>query len=334
VPAGTLPPVARRLPDHPPDERAAPAVAVALGAGVSGAVQPEVNAALGDRLGSAVVASLVNFVVALAVTGVVVALRPGTRRRLGQLRTWPVPRWTFTAGLGGAMVVLAGAVTVDTIGVAVFSVAFFAGQIAFGLVVDRLGVAPGGKRPVTAARVEAVVLATGAIVLAQLGRPVGELEPALVAFAVAAGAAVAFQSAFNGRIAAATGDPVAATAVNVAVGTVALASVTAVLAATGRLGPLHWPSEPWLYVGGALGASIVLSLAVATAALGVLRATLTMLAAQLVAALVVDWVARDEAPTLGVVTGGVLLLVAAALVARTRQSTPWQGAPVPPPSTP
>ena len=297
---------------------------MALGAGVSGAVQPEVNAVLGERLGSALVASLVNFLVALAVTGVVVALRPGTRRRLLALRGWAVPWWTFTAGLGGAVVVLAGAVTVDTIGVAIFSVAFFAGQIGFGLVVDRLGVGPGGKRPVTPARLEAVALAILAIVLAQLGRPVGELAPALVLFAAAGGAAVALQSAFNGRIASVTGDPFAATAVNVTVGTVALAAVVLALTALDRLGPLDWPSEPWLYSGGALGASIVLSLALATAALGVLRSTLTMLGAQLVAALLVDWVAGDDAPTLGVVAGCVLLVAAMALVAR--------GGPVRPPA--
>ncbi len=138
-----------------------------------GAVQPEVNAALGDRLDSALLASLVNFAVALVVVLVAVSLRPGTRSTLARLRTWPVPWWTLTAGLGGAIVVVAGAVTVDTIGVAIFTVAFFAGQISFGLAVDRLGVAPGGKRPVTAARVQAMVLAVIAVVLAAGGPPGG-----------------------------------------------------------------------------------------------------------------------------------------------------------------
>jgi transporter family-2 protein len=291
-------------------------VAVALAAGVLGAVQPEVNAELGDRLGSALVASLVNFVVALAVTAVVVAFRPGTKGRLRRLGSWPVPRWTLTAGFGGAVVVLAGAVAVDTIGVAIFSVAFFAGQITFGLLVDRLGVSPGGVRPVTAPRVQAVVLAAVAVVLAQTGQPVGDFAPGLVAFSVFAGAAVAFQSAFNGRIASATGDAVAATAVNVTVGTIALGLIVGGLSAAGELGALDWPGEPLLYSGGALGAAIVLSLAAASAALGVLRATLTMLGAQLLAAFAVDWVARGDAPTAGVVAGGVLIVAAVALVGR------------------
>jgi bacterial/archaeal transporter family-2 protein len=302
--------------DHPVNERAATAVATAVAAGVCGAIQPKINAVLGARVGSALVASLVNFAVALVLVIVAISLRPATRRRLGGLRTWPVPRWTLTAGLGGAVIVLAGAVAVETIGVAVFSVAFFAGQITFGLVVDGIGVGPGGKRPVTAARVQAVVLAVVAVVLSQLGRPVGEFTPALVAFVIAAGAAFAFQSAFNGRIALATGDPVAATAVNVTVGITALAAIVGVLAVVGRLDPLQWPAQPWLYTGGALGVTVVLSLAVATAALGVLRATLAMLAAQLIGAFVVDWVVERRPPTAGAIAGALLIVMAVALVGR------------------
>jgi transporter family-2 protein len=302
------------------NERAGTAVAIALGAGVCGAIQPKINAVLGSRLGSALMASLVNFAVALVLVVVAVLLRPATRRQLRRLREWPVPRWTLTAGLGGAVIVLAGAVAVEKIGVAIFSVAFLAGQITFGLVVDQLGVAPGGRRPVTAVRVQAVILAVAAVVLAQLGRPLGDFAPALVAFVVVAGAAFAFQSAFNGRITLATGDAVAATAVNVVVGGVALAGIVGALAASGDLGPLDWPTAPWLYTGGALGVTVVLSLAFTTPALGVLRATLAMLAAQLIAAFVVDWTVEHEAPTAGVVAGGLLIIAAVALVGRSSGS--------------
>jgi bacterial/archaeal transporter family-2 protein len=295
---------------------ASPAVAVALTAGVCGAVQPKINAVLGARVGSTLVASLVNFAAALAVVVIALALRPGTRRTLRRLRSWPVPRWTLTAGLGGALIVVAGTLAVDTIGVAIFSVAFFAGQITFGTLVDLLGVAPGGRRPVTAARRQAALLAVAAVVVSQIGRPVGEFAPALVALVVAAGAALAFQSAFNGRIAAATGDAVAATAVNVTVGIVALAAIVAAVSAAGRVDTPHWPAEPWLYLGGVLGVTVVLSLAIATPALGVLWATLVMLAAQLVTAFAVDWVVEHEAPTSGVIAGAFLIVVAAALVGR------------------
>jgi MYXO-CTERM domain-containing protein len=70
----------------------------------------------------------------------------------------------------------------------------------------------------------------------------------------------------------------------------------------------------------------VLSLAIATPALGVLWATLVMLAAQLVAAFGVDWAVEHEAPTPGVIAGAALILVAAALVGR-RPATRLSGRP-------
>ena len=273
---------------------------------------------LAERLGSALLASFVNFVAAFVGVLVVLALRPRTRRTLVGLRDWPVPRWTLTAGLGGVAVVLAGAITVETIGVAVFSVAFFAGQITFGLLVDRLGLGSGGVRPIVPARVQGALLAVAAVVVSQVGRPVGELAPLLVVFVVLAGAASAFQSAFNGRIAVAVADPFAPTALNVAIGLSALVAIVAVRGGTGALDSVRWPTEPLLYLGGLLGVTIVVSLAIASAALGVLRATLSMLAAQLVAAFVVDFLVQDQRPTVGVAVGAALIVLAVVLVGRHR----------------
>src|SRR5688572_30306417 len=102
---------------------------VSVGAGLCGAVQPEINSNLGVRLDSTLLAALVNFGVALLAALVVVSQRSSTRRHLGSVRSWPVPWWTYLAGLGGVTVVLAGVITIETLGVAVFSVAFFAGQM-------------------------------------------------------------------------------------------------------------------------------------------------------------------------------------------------------------
>lgn len=292
------------------------AIGISLGAGLCGAIQPDLNAALGERLDSSLLAALVNFLVALTVALLVVSRRRGTRGHLASVATWPAPWWTRAAGLGGAMVVVAGVVTVEQLGVAVFSIAFFAGQMTFGLAVDRLGIAPGGRRPITQARIASVVLAMTAVALAQAGRPVGDVSVPFVVFVVAAGAASALQSACNGRITSALGDPVAATTLNVMVGTVCLGAIAVGLALAGDLDTPHWPTEPWLYAGGVLGITIVLSLAAATSAIGVLRTTLAMLAAQLIGAFLVDWVAHDERPTGGAVVAAVLIVVAVSLVNR------------------
>jgi transporter family-2 protein len=303
------------------EREAARATSVALVAGALGAVQPKINAVLGERVDSWLLATLVNFAAALLGVVVLLAARPQTRRRIRAIRTWPVPRWTFTAGLGGVFAVASGAISVGTIGVAVFSVAFFAGQIAAGLLVDRLGIGAGEPHPLAAARVLAAGLAVVAVVVSQLGRPVGELAPALVLLVVVAGAGAAVQSAFNGRIAAAVGDPFAPTAVNVSVGGLAIVTLTSVTAISGGIDPPAWPHQWWLYVGGFLGVTIVVSVAASAAALGVFRATVAMLAAQLSAAFVVDWVVEGEPPTVAVLAGAALIVAAVVVAARSPAAT-------------
>ena len=293
-------------------------LAIALLAGVLGGIQPKINGVLADHLGSSIAASLVNFVASFLAVNVVLAVRAETRDRLRSIRSWPVPRWTFLAGLGGAFVVASAAVSVETIGVAIFSVAFFAGQITAGLVVDRLGLSSSGVQPFTAGRAQAAALALAAVVVSEIGRPVGTFAPLLVGLVVVSGAVAAAQAAANGRIAGTVGDPLAPTAVNVTVGFTALALIVAVVTATGKLPSLTWPSEPWLYVGGFLGMTIVVSIAAASAAIGVFRTTIAMLSAQLVTSFVIDWVVLDTAPTLGVLVGAGLVVAATVLLARSR----------------
>jgi transporter family-2 protein len=254
-------------------------------AGICGALQPKINASLAERLDSSLLAGLVNFLVALALVGLALSRRAATRRTLRDIRQWDVPRWTFGAGSGGALVVLAGVVTIQELGVAMFSVAFFAGQIVFSLGIDHLGVAPGPPRPITFRRGQAAALAGAAVALVQLERPPGDSGIGyLLLLVFAAGGAVAFQSAFNARIVVATDDFVAATAVNVVVGSAALV-LAAALAGVETQGA-EWPFEPWHYVGGLLGVTTVFSLAMATVAAGALRVTVIVLAVQLAMAFV------------------------------------------------
>lgn len=298
-------------------------IGLAVGAGVLGAVQPRLNAELAGRLGNDVVAAAQNFVVAMLVAACVLLLRPSRQWfRWSAVRSWDLPVWTFAGGLGGVLAVLSGVIAVDAIGVATFSVAFFAGQVASGLLVDALGLAPGGKRPLTRSRVAASALALLAVVVSEVGRAAGDVEPLLVAFVVFAGVAVSFQAAGNARLARAAGDAVVATQVNTMVGAVALLAMVVAGALSGGDTSLDWPSAPWLYLGGVLGVGIVLSLALATAELGVLRTTVAMVAAQLAAAFGVDAIVDGDTPRVASIVGAALLLVAVRLLrSQVREST-------------
>jgi transporter family-2 protein len=294
---------------------------IALGAGILGAIQPRINATLAERANSAVLASWINFVGAWIVIVVIVAVRKRTRNALVRFTGWSVPWWTLTAGLGGVCAVLAGAIAANTLGIAIFSVAFYSGQLSASLLVDRSGLRAGERHAITATRGYGASIALVAVAVTQVGRPVGDVRADLILMVVAAGGTTAFQAAFNGRMAAASGDTFAATFVNVTGGALALTAVVVTLLATGLMVWPRLPTDPLLYSGGLLGVAIVASFAMTTQFLGVLRTTMGMLAGQLATALAIDWLIGDITPTLGVLAGAALISIAVALVGRQPAAT-------------
>jgi len=305
--------------------------AAAFGAGVVVAVQGRINGQLGAALGDGVLAAAINFTVGLCVLLVIVALRRGARaalRRLPeQLRGHELPWYVLVGGIGGAMYVAGQGVTIAALGVALFTVATVAGQTGMGLVVDRFGLGPTGSVAVTALRVAAAVLATVAVGLAASGRDSagGDGSWLFLLLAFGAGAAVAFQAAFNGRVSVATGQPTVAALVNFVVG---LTALTVVLLLTHTVGGEPWPTlpsasgEPWLYIGGAMGVVFVVTAAWTVRALGVLLFSLVVLSGTLLGAVAVDVVAPTEGAQLtwNLVVGIGLTLVAVALaVGRPRE---------------
>ncbi len=127
---------------------------------------------------------------------------------------------------------------------------------------------------------------------------------------------MSLQAAANGQLARATGEPWAASLVNVAVGFAALGVVAIVTLATSSLDGL--PGNPLLYAGGLLGAFVVVVGATAVQTLGVLRLGLAMVAGQMAGALVVDLIAPapGEAVTVVTVIGVALTMVAVVISGR------------------
>jgi transporter family-2 protein len=200
------------------------------------------------------------------------------------------------------------------------------------LAVDRWGLGPTGMLPVSALRVLAAVLATVAVAVAAAGKQSdsGDGAVLLVVLALSAGAAVAFQAAFNGRVSVATGQPTVAAVVNFCVGLVVLLVVLSVERASrsdvaGRLPDLA--DRPWLYTGGLLGVVFVVSAAWSVRALGVLLFSLVVISGSLAGAVVVDVVAPTTGTTVNwqLVLGVLLTFAAVGLAAvRRRSRTPWQ----------
>lgn len=288
-------------------------------AGTSGtliSVQQRINGRLGTELGDPLTAALISFSMGLFLMTVVLALRPVSRRRLAAVRrTRP---WERLGGAGGASLVAVGALAAPEIGVALLTVGLVAGQVGGGLLVDRVGLGPGGPRPVTGPRLTAGVLCLLAVVVSSLGRTVRDVDPALLLLVVGAGALVSVQQALNGRVKEATGDAPATVLVNFAVGTAALALGLAVHAALGGLSLSAPPTEPYLYLGGAVGVLFVAVAAIVVRLVGVLRLGLAVIAGQLVGAVLLDLVVPVAGASLSPLTlaGSLLALVPVLVVGR------------------
>jgi bacterial/archaeal transporter family-2 protein len=308
---------------------------VAFGAGVVVAVQGRINGEVGDLTGNGVLGAVLNFTVGMLLLIVIVSSREVTRGAFTSIpqlvRDHSLAWWALTGGVGGAIYVTGQSTTVAVLGVALFTVATVAGSTGASLLVDRAGLGPGGRVPVTIWRVVAAVLAIIAVWVGSGGRGTSSSETAVsislpfLLLALAAGAAGAVQVGLNGRVTAATGQVLVATLVNFMVGLLTLLGVLLVQSlldsqGVGTIGPVL--ERPWLLVAGGMGVLFVAGAAWSVKALGVLLLSLVVLAGTLVGAVVVDLVVPSEGVTVNgyLISGIVLTFLSVGLAAWRRRA--------------
>jgi transporter family-2 protein len=288
-------------------------------------------------LDDGIAAAVVSFTTGLVVMIVVSLILPRGRRGLAQIlpalreRRFP-PVYVIAGGIG-AFFVFAQSFTVGLLGVALFTVATVTGQTLSGLLVDRLGIGPAGKKSVTGIRVLGTVLTIAAVAWAvsprfggagASGGPAGGgADPAQlllpVLLPVIAGFLMSFQQAMNGTATVHYGTPIAATLVNFISGATVLWLVWLIkLAVAGAGSPL--PAEGWYYLGGPMGCAFIGLGALLVRSLGVLVTGLGMIAGQLLGSLGLDlaFPASGTVVALPTVLGTVLTLGAIVLA-----TLPW-----------
>ncbi|MBG6083878.1 DMT family transporter [Zhihengliuella flava] len=269
-------------------------VAIAVIAGSAMPLQGRVNGALSTELGHGIEAATISFGVGLLLLALACLTPPG-RRGLSRLRSHvaagDVPAWYLLAGTIGAFFVISQGLVVTILGVALFTVANVAGQVASGLVADRVGFGPGGPRPVSTRRAVGALLALVGVgvavwpTLAERGVGFEVVGPLLLP--LTAGLLMGFQQAMNGVQTRYAGSPLPATFVNFAVGTAALVVTLLVMTAAGTpMAPL--PPVWWMYLGGPLGVCFIAASAVLVRFLGVLVTGLGLIAGQLLGSLAID----------------------------------------------
>ncbi|GAA2235874.1 DMT family transporter [Herbiconiux moechotypicola] len=310
-------------PAHPPHVTSASArlplwagIVIAVGCGVLMATQSRVNGEFGRRIDDGFTAAAISFVVGLAIVSVIVAIMPtarhGARTALRAVRAGGLPAWMLFAGFGGAIFVLSQGLASALVGVSLFTVAFIGGQTVSGLVVDRIGIGPGGRRYLTPRRVLGALIAFGTVVWSVSSHLDPGIPLWLLLLPVIAGVAQAVQQAANGRVAAAAGSAVSSTFFNFIAGSAALVVVALVHAGVTGGFPASLPSltgEWWLYLGGPLGVAFIFGLATAVRVTGVLLLGLCSITGQLLGSIAIDLVAPGSGHTVDWTTP-----IAAALV--------------------
>jgi transporter family-2 protein len=300
---------------------------MAVATGLFIPIQGRINGALGVALGDGIGAAVVSFSTGLLVMTVIsLALprgRAGLARILPAVRERQFPPYYVLAGCIGALFVFAQSFTVGLLGVALFTVAAVTGQTLSGLLVDRMGIGPAGKRPITGIRVLGSVLTVAAVAWAVSPRfSAGESGLQLlvpVMLPLLAGFLMSFQQAMNGTATVHYGTPIAATLVNFIAGAVLLWVAWLIkLAVAGAGNPL--PAQWWYYLGGPLGCIFIGIGALLVRSLGVLVTGLGMIAGQLLGSLGLDLILPVPGTVIALPTVLGTILTLGAIVLAT---LPW-----------
>ena len=258
--------------------------------------QSSVNSELNTYTENPLITALINFTTGLIVLSVMMIfsrpIRQGFISIPRLVREGRLKRWQLFGGLSGAFFVASQSSLVQVIGVAIFTVAAVAGQTSAALLVDKAGIGPAGKQPVTLMRIGAAILGIVGVLVSVLGQDsTGQFAFGAVLISFAAGALVSTQPALNGQIANHTGQPAAATMVNFIVGLITLVVVYAIAQQVNpqsfNVPPMPW-ENPVIWLGGPFGVLFVLTASFMAKALGVFLFTLTSVVGQLSGAILMD----------------------------------------------
>ncbi|MCU1637766.1 MAG: hypothetical protein JWL94_413 [Microbacteriaceae bacterium] len=303
-------------------------------AGALAATQSRINGELARELDDGYLAAAISFGSGLVVLLVVLPLWPpgrtGARRLLASVRSRQTPWWYLIAGVAGALVVLSQSLTTAVLGVALFTVALVCGQVVSGLIVDRLGIGRMAPAPVTSARLAGSILAFAAVAWTGFSGLRADIPLWTLVLPLIAGIGIGWQQAVIGQLRAVAGSAVSATLVHFAVGSCVL--VVATVVHSNLVGwPATLPVEPYLYLGGCIGAIFIGLSSVVVRRTGVLLLGLGTIAGQLVASLGFDLLApiTGRGITYPILAGTALALLAVVLAAVPSKPI---GRPVTPPS--
>jgi transporter family-2 protein len=281
--------------------------------GILISLQARANGELSLRLDNGLQAAFISFSSGLLLIAIVSIFNPGIKDGIKKLKSAvkrkEIAPWTLFAGaLGGAFVAVQTQI-VPLIGVAIYSVASIAGQSATSLIVDRIGLTGGGKKPISPRRIAAAIVTVLAVFVSVLDRiDAKNLSLIAVALAGLAGAIVGIQRAMNGLI----------------MGSSALGIVFLIAVAIGKVNFVPLPAGPWwIYTGGTIGVIYIAFTSTIVQHLGVLTFTLFSTGGTLIGALLIDIVLPTKGVSISAyLVSGIIMTFLGVLVGGVNSSKP------------
>lgn len=266
------------------------------------ALQSRVNGRLSIHLENGILAGFISNLSGWVILTIMVALsssnRASFKASVESIRRGDIKVWEVLGGFGGSFFLAAQGSGVPVIGIALFTISLVAGQTSTSLLVDKLGISPSGKKPITRLRVITAgftLLGVTVAVIPKLSE--GSFDIFYILVALGVGVIVSFQQAINGRFNVLTQKPIVTAWFNFATGTSLLVVFVAIKSLFGgEIGT--FPNNPLLYTGGLLGLTFIAISAYTISELGVLNFIMLSVAGQLFTALLVDALAPVHGSTL------------------------------------
>ena len=297
--------------------------------GILISLQARANGELSLRLNNGLQAAFISFSSGLLIIAIISIFNPkiknGARRLRAAVKAKEIAPWTLFAGaLGGAFVAVQTQI-VPLIVVAIYSVASIAGQGATSLIVDRIGLTGGGKKPISPRRIAAAVVTVLAVLVSVLDRiDARNLSLIAVALAGLAGAIVGVQRAMNGLINEHSGQSFTTSLLNFIMGSSVLGIALLIAVAIGKVEFVALPAGPWwIYMGGTIGVIYIAFTSTIVQHLGVLTFTLFSTGGQLIGALLIDIYSPTEGVSVSAyLVSGIVMTFLGVLVGGVNSSKP------------
>lgn len=299
-----------------------------LGGGIA-AIQARLNGGMTQILDNGFVTSGVSVFSGLLILGVALLFSRQARQGFGRLRSelssGRLPHWSLIGGLFGAGLVLAQSIVTPVLGLALLTVGIVAGQVLGSLLVDRMGLGPGGKVAPSLPRVIGTVLVIVAVIVSVFSDLLSleghSAQLWVIAAPFLAGIGMSLQSATNGLVRAAAQSAVMATLVNFSGAAIVVAVGILISVMVGGW-PSVWPSDFWYYLSGPMGVLFIGVFSILVRTAGVLLLNMAMVVGQLIVSLLVDW----GMPIAGGLSSWMVLGSAIALVAVVIAAKPLKAA--------